>query len=39
MAEEMLHIYSRAFVNRYGFALSAVENGRYRPGRLEYAFN
>ncbi|PNG50522.1 MULTISPECIES: GNAT family N-acetyltransferase [unclassified Variovorax] len=39
VAEEMLHIYSRAFVNRYGFALSAVENGRYRPGRLEYAFN
>jgi GNAT superfamily N-acetyltransferase len=39
VAEEMLHTYSRAFVSRYGFALSAVDKGRYRPGKLEYAFN
>lgn len=39
VAEEMLHQYSRAFVQRYGFALTAVDKGRYRRGRLEYAFN
>jgi len=39
VAEEMLHAYSRAFVQRYGFALTAVDKGRYRRGRLEYAFN
>lgn len=39
VSEEMLHLYSRAFVNRYGFELSAVDKGRYRKGKLEYAFN
>lgn len=39
VAEEMLHLYSRAFVNRYGFALSAVEKGAFRQGKLEYGFN
>jgi hypothetical protein len=39
VAEEMLHSYSRAFVNRYGFSLTAVDKGRYRKGRLEYSFN
>lgn len=39
VAEEMLGLYSRAFVNRYGFQLNAVDKGRYRPGKLEYAFN
>lgn len=39
VAEEMLHLYSRAFVNRYGFVLSAVDKGAYRPGKLEYRFN
>lgn len=39
VAEELLHTYSRAFVHRYGFSLSAVDKGRYRPGKLEYAFN
>lgn len=39
VAEEMLHSYSRAFVQRYGFQLSAVDKGRYRRGVLEYSFN
>jgi N-acetylglutamate synthase-like GNAT family acetyltransferase len=39
VAEELMHTYSRAFVNRYGFALSDVARGRYRRGKLEYAFN
>lgn len=39
VAEEMLHTYSRLFVQRYGFALNAVEKGLYRPGKLEYVFN
>jgi len=39
VAEEMLGLYSRPFVNRYGFRLNAVEKGLYRPGKLEYVFN
>lgn len=39
VSEEMLHAYSRAFVARYGFALSDVKKGAYRPGRLEYFWN
>jgi len=39
VSEEMLHQYSRPFVNRYGFELSSVDKGRYRRGKLEYAFN
>lgn len=39
VAEELLHTYARAFVNRYGFSLSSVDKGRYRAGKLEYAFN
>lgn len=39
VAEEMLHTYSRALVNRYGFKLASVDKGRYRPGKLEYTFN
>ncbi len=39
VAEEMFHHYSRAFVQRYGFQLSAVDKGRYRRGKLEYSFN
>lgn len=38
VASEMLGLYSRAFVNRYGFRLNAVEK-KYRPGNLEYIFN
>lgn len=39
VAEEMLHLYSRAFVNRYHFNLSDVDKGLYRKGKLEYVFN
>lgn len=39
VSEEMLHAYSRAFVNRYGFQLSQVDKGLYRKGKLEYIFN
>lgn len=39
VSEELLHQYSRPFVMRYGFELSAVEKGRYRRGKLEYRFN
>ncbi len=39
VAEEMLHQYSRAFVNRFGFRLNRVEKGLYRPAKLEYVFN
>lgn len=39
VSEELLHQYSRPFVMRYGFALSAVDKGRYRRGKLEYQFN
>lgn len=39
VSEELLHQYSRIFVNRYGFELSRVDKGRYRPSKLEYCFN
>lgn len=39
VAEELFHAYARPFVNRYGFELSHVAKGAYRPGKLEYAFN
>lgn len=39
VAEEMIHLYSRAFVNRFDFDLSKVNKGQYRPGKLEYVFN
>jgi GNAT superfamily N-acetyltransferase len=39
VAEEMLHQYSRAFVNHFDFNLSSVDKGRYRSGKLEYVFN
>ncbi len=39
VAEELFHTYSRAFIQRYGFRLSDVTKGQYRPGKLEYAFN
>jgi len=39
VAEEMINLYSRAFVKRYGFELSDVTKGRYRRGKLEYGFN
>ena len=39
VAEEMIHLYSRSFVNRYGFELTDVNKGLYRPKKLEYCFN
>lgn len=39
VSEELLHQYSRPFVMRYGFELTAVEKGLYRKGKLEYRFN
>jgi GNAT superfamily N-acetyltransferase len=39
VSEEMLGLYSRAFVNRYGFDLTKVEKGMYRERKLEYVFN
>lgn len=39
VAEEMLHGYSRVFVKRYGFRLSDVIKGEYRPHKLEYHWN
>lgn len=39
VAEEMLHQFSRAFVNHFDFKLNRVDKGAYRPGKLEYVFN
>ncbi len=39
VSEEMLHLYSRAFINRYHFDLTQVDKGLYRRGKLEYIFN
>jgi N-acetylglutamate synthase-like GNAT family acetyltransferase len=39
VAEEMMHSYSRAFMKRYGFALSDVVKGEYRRNKLEYHWN
>lgn len=39
VSEELIHHYSRIFVNRYGFRLSQVDKGLYRQGKLEYIFN
>jgi GNAT superfamily N-acetyltransferase len=39
VAEEMIHLYSRAFVNHFDFVLRRVDKGTYRPGKLEYVFN
>jgi ribosomal protein S18 acetylase RimI-like enzyme len=39
VAEEMLHQFSRPFINLFKFDVSRVEKGLYRPGKLEYIFN
>jgi len=39
VSEEMMHTYSRIFVNRYDFSLTNVEKGMYRKGKIEYVFN
>lgn len=37
--EEMLHGFSRPFVNEFKFDLSHITKGEYRKGKLEYHFN
>ncbi|MEQ5215986.1 GNAT family N-acetyltransferase [Proteus terrae] len=39
VSEELIHHYSRIFVNRYKFELAHVHKGLYRVGKLEYSFN
>lgn len=39
VSEELLHLYSRPFINRFDFDLSEVSKGHYRAGKLEYIFN
>lgn len=39
VSEEMFHLYSRMFMKRYGFKLSDVTKGQYRPRKLEYLYN
>lgn len=39
VSEEMIHQYSRPFVNRFNFELSSVDRGVYRRNKLEYVFN
>jgi GNAT superfamily N-acetyltransferase len=39
VAEELIHEYSRIFVNRYDFKISHVYRGIYRTSKLEYEFN
>ncbi len=39
VAEEMLHQFSRPFINLFKFDLNRVEKGLYRPQALEYVFN
>ncbi len=39
VSEEMIHNYSRMFINRYDWNLSRVEKGMYRKNKLEYIFN
>lgn len=38
VSEEKMPLFERIF-ERYGFMLSSVENGLYRPGRVEFVFN
>lgn len=37
--EEMMHGFSRPFINEFKFNLSHVTKGEYRKGKLEYHFN
>jgi GNAT superfamily N-acetyltransferase len=39
VSEELIHHYSRIFINRYNFKLNHVSKGQYRSGKLEYLFN
>ena len=39
VAQEMIDLYSRIFINHYGFNLTGVDRGTYRRGINEYCFN
>lgn len=39
VSEELIHNYSKIFVNRYDFILDDVQRGTYRDNKLEYFFN
>lgn len=39
VSEEMLHQFSRPFINLFNFNLSKVDKGLYRENKLEYIFN
>lgn len=39
VAEDMLHQFSRIFINRYQFDMTYVHKGIYIPDKLEYQFN
>lgn len=39
VAEEMVMTWARILTNRYGFALTHVHKGLYRPGKLEFVYN
>lgn len=39
VAEELIHDYSRIFINRYNFSLDNVHKNLYRKNKLEYEFN
>lgn len=39
VSQEMLHDFSRAFINLFKFDLTEVKKGLYRKGKLEYVFN
>jgi len=36
---DMIHSYSRIFINHFRYALTWVEKGLYKENRLEYIFN
>jgi hypothetical protein len=39
VSEEMIHQFSRPFINLFNFDLTKVNKGMYRKGKLEYIFN
>lgn len=39
VSEEMIHQFSRPFINLFKFDLSEVDKGCYRKNKLEYIFN
>jgi len=39
VSEDLLHHYSRMFINRFNFDMSYVHKNMYKNGKLEYQFN